>query len=102
MNKSKYARFDVTTLENEYDPLLTQTVETYIDKLELVQIKSDPETLALRFTVASGSGENFQMTFDRHSLTQGLKHFIEELEPSTEYLILKQLQELNKTLQKGK
>lgn len=98
MPKSKYARFDVTTLENEYDPLLTQVAETYIDKLELVQIKSDPGTLALRFTVGSGSGRNFQMTFDRHSLTQGLKYFIDELEPSTEYLILKQLQELNKSL----
>lgn len=69
-----------------------------VNNLELIQIEDDQSAVALGVGCSPTTTQNFALTIDRHSLVLAMKHFIEELEPSTEHLILKQLQELNKTL----
>ena len=96
MQRFKPIQFDVITVEDEHDQRLTSAPQVHIGRMEVVQIKNNPGTLVLVTTFNEGTRSATRTMFDRHLLIQGLKHFLEELEPSTEYLILKELQKLNK------
>ena len=101
MLKSRDAEFKVTTLEEDIS-LDFQSRLHFVERVEAIQIPNDDSTLILKLTSSEGHRPSFHAAFDRHTLVQGLKVLLREIDPSTDDLILKELREFNKTLRKSK